>query len=252
MKYATIFAALCMFFSPIIRAQDDIADVPSSDLRVAGNEQQRYFLIGAKEGAEEPEGGYKLLLVLPGGDGSAEFNPFVKRMWKNALPEGYLVAQLVAVESKNPNQIVWPTSKDNEPKQKFKTEAFISAVVSEIKTKHKIDESKVFALAWSSGGPAVYADSLTKDSPLKGAFVAMSVFLPARLPPLAAAKGKRYYLLQSPQDQVTKYFFAKAAKTQLTNAGAIVETKDYEGGHGWHGNVFGNIREGMEWLEKQK
>jgi predicted esterase len=252
MKYTTIFLLVLMMLCTIVRAQEDVADVPSQDLRVADNEQQRYFLIGAKDGAAAPDGGYKLLLILPGGDGSAEFNPFVKRIWKNALPDGYLVAQLVAVSSDNKNQIVWPTAKDNEPKQKFKTEQFIASVASEIKAKHKIDESKIFALAWSSGGPAVYASYLSKETPLTGAFIAMSVFVPARLPPLTQAKGKSFFLLQSPQDQVTRYMFAKNAKTQLSTAGAKVELKDYPDGHGWHGNVFGNIREGVEWLEKQK
>ena len=87
----------------------------------------------------------------------------MKRIWQNALPKGYLVAQLVAVGSKNPNQIVWPTAKDNDPKQKFKTEEFIAAVVKEVKSKHKIDETKVFALGWSSGGPPVYSSMLTKE-----------------------------------------------------------------------------------------
>jgi len=59
-------------------------------------------------------------------------------------------------------------------------------------------------------------------------------------------------LLQSPQDQVTKYFFARAAKTQLERNGATVKLVDYEGGHGWQGDVFGNIRGGVEWLEAQK
>jgi len=96
----------------------------------------------------------------------------------------------------------------------------------------------------------VYASALKKDSPLRGAFVAMSVFVPARLPPLAQASGKKFFLLQSPQDQVTKYSFAKQAKMQLEKAGAKVELQDYEGGHGWQGDVFGNIRSGIDWLAK--
>src|SRR5205823_4329277 len=125
-------------------------------------------------------------------------NPFVKRIWKNALPDGYLVAQLVSVPSDNAKQIVWPTTKDVDPKQKFKTEEFIAAVIAQVKAEQKIDEAKVFALAWSSSGPPVYASMLSKETPLKGAFVAMSVFVPVKLPPLASAKGRKFYLLQSP------------------------------------------------------
>jgi predicted esterase len=91
---------------------------------------------------------------------------------------------------------------------------------------------------------------LSKDTPLKGAFVAMSVFVPAKLPPLSGAKGQKYFLLQSPDDQVTKYKFAENALLQLTKNGATVELKGYDGGHGWQGDVFGNIRAGIEFLEK--
>jgi predicted esterase len=78
----------------------------------------------------------------------------------------------------------------------------------------------------------------------------MSIFpVGALKPDLKNAKGKPYYLLQSPEDQVTKYHFRELARKALAGAGAVVETADYEGGHGWHGEVFGNIRKGIEWLE---
>src|SRR4051812_44764859 len=134
----TLVLTLLLIPGWLCRAQDDVADVPCDDLRIAGNDQQRYFLVGAKAAESEPKDGRPLLLILPGGDGSAEFNPFVKRIWKNGLPEGFLVAQLVAVPSENKNQIVWPTAKDKEPKQKFTTEDFIKAVVADVKARHKI------------------------------------------------------------------------------------------------------------------
>jgi predicted esterase len=232
-------------------AQEDvIEDVPSQDLRVIGNDQQRYFLIGLKAGEKAPEGGYGLLLVLPGGDGGADFNPFVRRIWKNALPSGYLIAQLVAVPSDNPKQTVWPTAKTPDPKQTFTTQDFLAAVIKEVKAKQPINEAKVFALGWSSSGPALYTAMLLEQTPLKGAFIAMSVFMPFRLPPLTNAKGRTFYLLQSPEDRVTAYLFAKGAKMQLGEAGAKVKLTDYGGGHGWHGRIFDNIRDGIEWLGK--
>ncbi len=251
MKHAL---CLAMLFLAVVQAaasaQDDVADVPCQDLRVAGNQQQRYFLIGAKPDAKAPDQGYALLVVLPGGDGSADFNPFVKRIWQNVLPEGYLVAELVAAPIEDQNQIVWPTNRDKDRKQSFSTEDFIKAVIADVKAKQKINDAKSFAFGWSSGGPAVYAASLMKETPLKGAFVAMSVFYPTRLPPLEGAQGMRYSLLQSPQDRVTQYHFAMNAKVQLSKAGAAVELRDYEGGHGWRGNIYGNIRAGIDWLEK--
>jgi predicted esterase len=249
-----IAAVLTASFAPARHAlaQDnaDVDKIPSADRTVPGQAKQRYFLIGDTK-REAPAGGFALLLVLPGGDGSAEFNPFVKRIYENALPEGYLVAQLVAVASTNQNQIVWPTAKLKDPKQTFTTESFIANVVTDVKKTIKVDDARVFTLSWSSGGPAAYAASMTKDTPVKGSFVAMSIFPMAQVQSsLPAAKGHRYYLLQSPDDQVTRYFFRDVAAKALIKAGATVETADYSGGHGWHGDVFGNIRKGMEWLDK--
>jgi predicted esterase len=43
---------------------------------------------------------------------------------------------------------------------------------------------------------------------------------------------------------------AERAKEKLTENGAKVTLETYEGGHGWRGNVFGSIHNGIEWLEK--
>ena len=85
---------------------------------------------------------------------------------------------------------------------------------------------------------------------ITGTFVAMSVFQPASLPRLSAAKGHPYYLYHSPQDFIP-LAQADAARDALQKAGATVELQTYEGGHGWHGDVFGNIRKGITWLEQQ-
>jgi predicted esterase len=231
------------------RAADDSDAVPAQDLRAGGDARMRYLLIGPASDAKAPGAGYALLLVLPGGDGSADFAPFVKRIYRNAVPRDFVLAQLVAVESKDPKQIVWPTQKSPHPKQTFTTERFIDAAIEDVKGRVKIDERRIYALAWSSSGPAVYAATLRNGSPLRGAFVAMSVFVPANLPPLAGAKGKRFYLLQSPQDQVTRYVFATRAESQLRAAGATVKLQDYGGGHGWRGDVYGMLREGMQWMD---
>ena len=73
---------------------------------------------------------------------------------------------------------------------------------------------------------------------------------PSLLPPLRAARAHPYFLYHSPQDFIP-IAQAEAARSALQAAGATVELKTYEGGHGWHGDVFGNIRRGVEWLESQ-
>ena len=93
---------------------------------------KRYFPIHSSDGAQPPKGGYKLLIVLAGGDGSEAFHPFVKRIYEHGLPRGYLLAQLVAVKWTPNQQIVWPQEKNRVPKMKFSTEEFIESVIADI------------------------------------------------------------------------------------------------------------------------
>lgn len=233
-------------------AEDGSAGIPSRDLRAADNPKMRYFLIGPRPDARRPKRGYRLLIVLPGGDGGADFHPFVKRIAENALPDSYLVAQPVAFKWTAGQKITWPTNKNPVDGMIFSTEDFVDAVVEDAGKRHKLDDRHIYALGWSSGGPAVYALSLRKKTPIRGSYVAMSVFVPKRLPSLKRAKGHAYYLDHSPDDAVCKFFFAKNARKALAANGAEVELVTYEGGHGWHGDVFGRIAEGVKWLEKNR
>jgi hypothetical protein len=78
-----------------LAAQEDVADIPSQDLHAGKDKNKHYFLIGLPKDGKEPKKGYGLVVVLPGGSGSADFHPFIKRIYKHAIPEGYLLAQKV-------------------------------------------------------------------------------------------------------------------------------------------------------------
>lgn len=227
----------------------ELADVSSEDRRIEGNAKQRYFLIGAKE-SQAPAKGYSLLIVLPGGDASAEFNPFVRRLFKYTLDENWLVVQVVAPRwsKQQAERLVWPTELNPDKSAKFSTEKFLQAIIGDVQAKSKIDPKKIFLLGWSSGGPPCYAMALRKDSPVTGAFVSMSIFNPKVLPPLKNGEHKRFYLLQSPDDRVTKFFFAEKASQGLKDAGAQVHLEPYAGGHGWQGPVWQMIGDGVSWL----
>jgi predicted esterase len=232
-----------------LAAQDDVADVASQDLRAGKDEQKRYFLIEPPKDAKAPKKGYGLLVVLPGGDGSADFHPFIKRIYKNSVPEGYLLAQPVAVKWTEDQEIIWPTNKNRVEGMKFSTEEFIDAVIKDVAGKYKLDPERAFTLTWSSSGPAAYAASLS-SSKITGSFIAMSVFKPDLLPPLEKAKGHAYFLYHSPDDDVCPFEMAEQAAKELEKGGATVKLATYEGGHGWKGNLYDDIREGVEWLEK--
>jgi dienelactone hydrolase len=229
---------------------DDVADVPA-DLRNAGDDpRKRYFLIGPTPGSTAPADGYRLLIVLPGGAGGADFQPFAKRIAKYGMPPGYLVAQLLAVSwtPKQFERVVWPTAMDNLPGVGFLTEDFVGAVIADIMRTDKVDPRFVFTLGWSSGGPPVYATSLRSGTRVTGSFAAMSVFKPELFTSLKNARGHSYYILHSPQDFIL-LSVAQTARDELRRVGATAELETYEGGHGWHGDVYGKICRGVEWLE---
>jgi predicted esterase len=231
------------------RADDDLASVPSEDLRAGKDENKRYFLIGPAKESKAPKAGFGLVIVLPGGPGTADFHPFVKRLWKNALPEGYLVAQPVAVKWRKDQEIVWPTDGNKVPGMKFTTEEFVAAVLDEVGKKHKLNPDRIFTLSWSSSGPVAYAVALS-NSKVKGSFIAMSVYKPDLLPPLKKAKGHAFYLYHSPDDRVCPIAMARKAVKELKAEGATVELTEYKGGHGWRGPVFDDVKMGVEWLQK--
>jgi predicted esterase len=233
------------------RAVDPL-DLPVEERFAGGDTNKLYFLIGQTNVAVASQNGFRLLVVLPGGAGGRDFQPFIKRIHQNALPAGYMVAQMVAPkwDDKQFAQIVWPTDRSPYPTMKFSTEAFVSAVIVEVEKQHKLDGRYIFTLSWSSGGPAAYAVSLTPGRRVTGSFVAMSVFRSEDLPNLTLAKGRAYYLLHSPQDFIP-IAMAEKARDMLGFNGATVHLQTYDGGHGWHGDVFGKIRAGIEWLENE-
>lgn len=245
----TLSSVIACLAVSVTLAEDDLADIPARDLTIGKDKNKRYFLIGPKKEAEAPKEGFGLVVILPGGPGTADFHPFVKRIYKNSVPEGYVVAQPVAVKWTDDQEIVWPTAKVKAEEMKFTTEEFIESVIDDVAAKHKLDPRKVFTLSWSSSGPAAYAASLSSKK-ITGSFVAMSVYKPRELPHLKQAKGHAYYLYHSEDDRLCPYRMAEAAEKELKELGAKVTLQTYDGGHGWRGPLWEDIRTGLDWLEK--
>lgn len=211
----------------------------------------QYLLVPpkAKSAAEKEQA---LLIVLPGGDGSADFHPFVKRIHENALSEDFVLAQPLARQWTPNQKIVWPTVGSKSDDMQYTTEELIEAVIEDVRKKHKIDPRRIYLLAWSSGGPAAYATVMQKETQVNGALIAMSVFKPKQLPDPKNAKNRSIYVLHSPDDKICPYWMAQAAQETLSDADMRTTLVDYPGGHGWKGNVYANIRQGIEWLQKTK
>jgi predicted esterase len=247
---AALIASLLLIPSGYADDEDDTADVTAKVQRAGGDEQKQYHLIKYKKDDRPPAGGYGVVVVLPGGNGSVDFVPFGKRVFKYALPtKGFLFVQLVAPKWTPNQEIVWPTAmnKADVPGLKFTTEEFVTAVLDDVATKYETDPEKVYTLSWSSGGPAAYAVALTNPK-IKGSFVAMSVFKPDDLPALEKAKGKPFYLYHSEEDMTCPYEMAEEAEKKLREAEAKVKLATYEGGHGWKGDVYADLKTGFKWL----
>ncbi len=257
MQESIMIIRICFFIplvlSSLLAAQEDIADVSAERMMVQDQPRMVFTLIGHDAEKKPPEDGYGLLLVLPGGDGGEDFMPFIQRIHKFAAPPSYLTVQLIAVQWHDRQQVVWPTALNARREHaEFTTEQYIEAVIEQLAADLAVDRSRIFTLSWSSGGPAAYTAALLKQTPITGSMIAMSVFKPDQLPPLSNAEGRAFYLLQSPQDRVTPYRFAQWADEALRRNKATVELVSYEGGHGWHGDVFGMIHTGLIWLDQQR
>ncbi|MEN8151536.1 MAG: hypothetical protein ABFS86_17095 [Planctomycetota bacterium] len=225
---------------------------PSETLTAGKDPNKKYFLYGPKPAEKQPKPGYGLILVMPGGTGNATFANFVKSIYEETVPEGYVMAQLVAFKWQAGQKIVWPTERDRVKGAKFTTEEFIDAVVKDVAKRVKVDRKRIFTLSWSSGGPAAYAAAFRKRTPITGSFVVMSVFYRAWYPSLSAAKGRSFYILHSPTDQTCRFPLAEDARDQLRKAGAVVEFATYEGGHGWPPATRTKLlRTGFKWLDTQ-
>ena len=223
-----------------LRAQDTPLELP-------GLPKSSWFLLAARS-EQAPARGNGLLVVLPGGTGTADFLPWVRDGILAQAPDDFLCAMLTAPKWNAGQKVVWPTAASKEPGMRYTTEDYVRAVVKEVGGKHKLDPARTIVLAWSSSGPAVWQLLMSADNPFERAYVAMSVFAPQDKQALARSKGLRVLLDQSPEDTTTPFAHAEQARAALTANGAIARLVSYHGGHGWNDDPQSRIREGLRWL----
>jgi hypothetical protein len=145
--------------------------------------------------------------------------------------------------------MVWPVERSGFRGLKFTTADFFRAVRAEVGKSNKLDPRYAFTLTWSSSGTNGYRFSM--EPGITGTFVAMSIFKRAALPSSLKVKGHPFFIYHSPQDFIP-IAEAENARDTLQKAGAVVNFQTYEGGHGWRGDIFGDIRKGIAWLEEQR
>ncbi len=251
-----IVVLMSMLAAPLTspsRAPVAADDRKPEDIQIGNDPKKRYLLHAPPKGAKEAATGWRLLIVLPGGDGSAEFGPFVGSVRDKALGDGWLIAQIVAPvwDNDQASSIVWPTVMQPWKGMKFSTEKLVDFVLDDLGKRRHIDPKSIFTLSWSSSGTAAYAISLEPKTRIAGSFIAMSVFHPNVLPGLKVASGRVYFLYASEQDTTVPFHMSETARDELVKNGAIVTLETYEGGHGWHGDVFADIKKGVAWMQEQ-
>jgi len=212
---------------------------------VASLEQSLFFELPAAKPAKDGKGG--LIVVLPGGDGSRDFLPWVENSLLAQRPDDCVGVLVTSIRWRDDQRIVWPTAQSKVPGMAYTTEDYVRAVVQDVETRHRVDPARRVVVAWSSSGPAVYPLLCAEDGPFACGYVAMSIW-PQGLRDLTSAKGRRFFLDQSPDDQVTAFRFVRQAHAALDKAGAVVRVSVYDGGHGWHDDPLPRLREGLRWL----
>jgi hypothetical protein len=223
-------------------------DARAVEVRLPALAQSRYFRIDPVPGTATPKGGFGLLLVLPGGPGTADFLPWVENGVASQLPADFVTVMLTAPKWTADQAIVWPTTNSQVVGMQYSTEDYVRAVVADVRKAHVIDPARTALLGWSSSGPAVYELLLGETPPCSRAYIAMSVFRQLSRAQQQAAKGARILLDQSPDDRVTKFEYAERAQQQLGECGAAVRLMTYRGGHGWLDAPQARLHEGRRWL----
>ncbi|MBL9078032.1 MAG: hypothetical protein JNL08_11045 [Planctomycetes bacterium] len=207
-----------------------------------------YFVIPPRKPA--PAGtSNRLLVVLPGGDGSREFLPFVQDGIAAQVPDDCAVALVTAVKWRDDQVVVWPTAASPVPDMAWPTEQLVGAVVDQVAREFAVEPARRAVLAWSSSGPAIWPLLVAADGPFARGYVAMSVW-PEPVAPaeLAGAKGRRIVIDQSPEDTTTPFHHARAAYDALSAAGAVVRVSIYRGGHGWNDRPLPRLKDCLGWL----
>ncbi len=229
---------------------DDDPELPIKDLRAAKDARKRYVVIGPKKEAKKPADGWKVVYVLPGGGGGADFHGFVKNIARQVFADDAVTVQMIAPQWMEKQPIIWPTEGAKLKEAEFTTEDFFRAVHAEVAKAHALDPRCCFTLSWSSGGPAAYRLALMDKTPITGSYLARSVFKPDTLPSLDRAKGRAFFIDHSPDDKTCPFRMAEAARDALKKAGGAVEFVTYEGGHGWKGAIWDRLRQGRDFLTK--
>ena len=196
-----------------------------------------------------------LLVVLPPADGDGTLaSQFWAEVMRSVLKGRYYVAVAVAPKWANAQPTPWPTQAMTKQVKgaTYTTETFVQDIVSDVSSVFNIDPQRVYLHGAAESGLAVYACSLTPQTPFKGFYIHDAPFRAGQLPPLTTAKGRRYFLQQSQDDKTGPLWMAEAARKMLSDKGATVKVAPYHGTGTYNfadNSRWDRLGEAITWLE---
>ena len=168
------------------------------------------------------------------------YSPAQSKYWQETAGRAWNGRYLVAL-------IVRPANGKQPGSPELSIQDLAAEAVRDAQGRTTIDPHRVYMLGEGAAGLDVYACSLEKVTPFQGFLLVSSPFRSSRLPPLASAKGRRYYLLHDKADRAAPYVLTQAAQSLLKRQGAAVHLELLESKAA---DQTPALHQAMEWLER--
>ncbi len=174
-----------------------------------------------------------LIVVLTTDGDAASAAAFWQDVAVKALGRNYLIAVVNAPKWTDSQHVVWVTETDMKQFKgaTFSTESLVDSVVRDVFTTYpdQINSERVFLHGAGNGAAATYAAALAEKSVFKGFYILSGSFKSAALPPVDRSSTRRFYIQNAKDDKLHPFWAAEAAKTLLTQKGAIVKLEPSSG-----------------------
>ena len=199
-----------------------------------------------------------LIVVLSDSDPN---NRTIPEFWQEAVTKAFGNRYLVAVAtaprwgSEKPSTWVTGTNRSGTPTAKFTVENFASEIVADVEGRYPIRPDRVFLHGEGTGGGlAAYSCSLQPQTPFRGFSLLAADFRSGQLPPVAASRGRHYYMQANRQDKTPPFFLTTSAQALLIKAGAVVMLNPVPGDHTprFNTQTLDLLAKAVQWLENGK
>lgn len=187
-----------------------------------------------------------LIVVLQDGDAD---EPSLLDPWldvADALDRRYYVAVAIRPRWNEKAAGQWLTQKDRAafPMAQFSTEAFAEQIVQQLKLNVSLNPDHIFLVAEGKAGTAGYACALQKSTAFQGFCLLSAPLRTTLLPPLPAAKNRRFFLALGIEGMGGTDSLAAAAEPLLKQQGAQIQAERVKSG-----SIADGVQHAVRWLE---